>query len=104
MESEGQTGVLQLEQIVIVQRVLFEPCQLVKEAHAANTFAEEATEHAVLRPNVPVLGRNVLDDVVGGGADNILGGICLRLGNAGGADVLLEELDGVGALLHQASE
>src|SRR5262249_46788508 len=102
MESEREAGMLQLQQIIVDHRVLFEPRKLVKETHAADALAEETAQHAVLRPDVTVFGRDVLDDIVGGGADDVLGGICLRLGNASGADVLLEKFDGVGNLLHEA--
>src|SRR5260370_38081735 len=104
VESQRQAGVLQLEEVVIDDRVLLEPRELVKEAHAADAFAEETAQHAVLRPDVTVLGRDVLDDVVGGGANDVFGGICLGLGNAGGADVLLEKFYGVRDLLPQARE
>src|SRR6266446_1159493 len=104
VESQRQAGVLQLEEVVIDDRVLLEARELVKEAHAADAFAEKTAQHAVLRPDVTVLSRDVLDDVVGGGANDVFGGICLGLGNAGGADVLLEKFYGVGDLLHQARE
>ena len=104
LKTECETGVLQLEHVIVEQRVLLQARQLIEEAHAADAFAEEAAQHAVLRPDVAVFCRNILDDVVGGGADEVFGGICLSFGNAGRANVLLEELDGLGNLLHQGRE
>jgi hypothetical protein len=75
VESQRQAGMLQLEEVVIDDRVLLEPRELVKEAHATDAFAEETAQHAVLRPDVTVLGRDVLDDVVGGGAIDVFGGV-----------------------------
>ena len=95
---------LQLEHIVIVQRILLEPRELVEESHAADPLAEKTAQHAVLRPDVAVFRGDVLHDIVGGGADDVFGGVGVRLGSAGGADVLLEELDGVGHNLHQVGE
>src|SRR5215831_20842392 len=99
MESERQACVLQLEQVIVDNGVLLEPRELVKEAHAADALAKETAQHAVLRPDVAVLGRDVLDDIVSGRADDIFGGIRLRFRDAGGANVTLEKFDGVGDLL-----
>ena len=46
----------------------------------------------------------MLHDVVGGRAENVFRGIGLVFGDAGRADVVLEELHRVGDLLHQARE
>ena len=78
LEAERQAGVLQLEQRIVDDRVL-RAFQLLEEPDAADALAEEAAEHAVLGPHMPVLGRDVLDDVVGGGAEHVFGGVRLLL-------------------------
>ena len=83
LEAEREAGVLQFEHIVIEQRVLLQPRQFVEEPHAADPLAEEPAEHAVLGPDVAVFGRDVLDDVVRGRADDVFGGVGLRFGDAG---------------------
>src|SRR5262245_17225347 len=70
LEAESEAGVLQFEQWIVDQRILQRLVQLLEEPHAADTLAEEAAEHAVLGPNVAVFRRDVLDDVVGGRAQN----------------------------------
>ncbi len=83
LKAEGQTSVLQLKHVIVEQRVLLQSRQLIEEAHATDALAEEAAQHAVLRPYVAVFCRDILDDVVGGGADEVFGRIGLSLGNAG---------------------
>ena len=95
---------LQLKQGIVDQRVLERLIQLLEEPDTADALAEEAAEHAVLRPDMTILGRDVLDDVVGRGAQNVFRDVGLLLRNAGRADILLEELDRVRDLLHQARE
>src|SRR5258708_36005559 len=68
LEAERQASVLQLEQRIIDQRILERLLQLFKEPHAADALAEEAAEHAVLSPDVPGFGRDVLADVICSGA------------------------------------
>jgi hypothetical protein len=63
LEAERETSVLQFEQRIVDQRVLECLLEFLKEAHAADTLTEKAAEHAVLRPDVAILGRDVLDDV-----------------------------------------
>ena len=92
---------LQFEERIIDQRVDLEMIEDFEEPHAADTLAEEPAEHAVLGPDVAVFGRDVLDDVVGGRAQDVFGAVRLMLGNAGGADIALEEFDCFGDLLHQ---
>jgi hypothetical protein len=101
LEAEGEAGVLQFQDVVIEQWILLEPGQFVEEPDAADAFAEEAAQHAVLGPDVTVFGRDVLDNIVGGCADEVLGGIGLLFRNAGRADVSLEEFYRFCDLLHQ---
>ena len=93
---------LQLKQGIVDQRVLERLVQLLEEPDTADALAEEAAEHAVLRPDMTILGRDILDDVIGRGAQNVFRDIGLLLRNAGRADIFLEELDRVRDLLHQA--
>ena len=95
---------LQFEQRIVDQRIDLGVLENLEEPHATDALAEEAAEHAVLRPDVTVFGRNVLDDVVGGGAENVFRAVRLLLGNAGRADIGLEEFDRGGDLFHQARE
>ena len=83
LEAKRQAGVVQFEHRVIDQRIEFGVIEQLEEAHAADALAEEAAEHAVLRPDMTVFGGNVLDDVVGGSAEDVFGVVCLLLGNAG---------------------
>ena len=57
-----------------------------------------------MRPGVTLFARNVLDDVVGGRAEHILGDARLVFRNARAADPLVEFLDRVGDLVHQIGE
>ena len=104
LKAEGETGVLQLEHVIVEQRILLQPRQLIEEAHAADAFAEETAQHAVLRPDVAVLCRDILNDVVGRGADEVFGRICLSFGDARRANIFLKELNGLGNLLHERGE
>ena len=103
LEAERQAGVLQLQERVVDDRVGLGAVELLEEAHAADALAEEAAEHAVLRPELAVAGH-VLDDVVGGGAEHILGGAHLLGGEAVRPHLPLEILDRLGDLLHQLGE
>ena len=87
LEAEREAGMLQFEQRIVDQRIDLGVLEDLEEAHAADALAEEAAEHAVLRPDMAVFGRDVLDDVVGGGAEHVFGAVRLLLGNAGRADI-----------------
>jgi hypothetical protein len=82
LETERKTRVLQLEHIVIQQRILLEPRQFVEKSHAADAFTEEPAQHAILRPDVTVVCRDVLDDIVSRGADEVFGRVGVGFGNA----------------------
>ena len=104
LETQRQAGMHQLEQGVIGRRIGLGAFELLEEAHAAGALAKELREHAVLRPVVPLLARNVLHDVVGGGAERVLGLAGLGLGHARATHLLLELLDRIGDLAHQVGE
>ena len=104
LEADAETGVLKLEHIVVEQGILLQSRELVEKSDAADAFAEKPAQHAVLRPDVPVLGGDILNDVVGGRANDVLGGVGLSFGGARGADVFLEEPDAVRHDLHQVRE
>ena len=74
LEAEAQAGVHDLEQAEIDRRILLGAIELLKKLHAAGALAEEANEHAVFRPQMPIVGRQVLHDVVGGRGERIFGG------------------------------
>ena len=95
---------LQLENRIIDQRIGFEVVENFKETHAADAFAEKTAQHRILGPDVAVVGRNMLHDIVGGRAQDVFRGIGLMFGDPRRADVGFEELHRVGDLLHQACE
>ena len=95
---------LQLEHRIVNQRIKLVVVENFKEPHAANAFTEEAAQHAILGPNMPVVGRDMLHDVVGRGAQDVFGAIRLLFRDAGRPDVFFEEIDGFGGLLHQRRE
>jgi hypothetical protein len=77
LEAESKASVLQLKNVIVDQRVLLQTRQLVEEPHATDALAEETAQHAVLCPYVAVFRRDILDDVVGGGTDEVFGRISL---------------------------
>src|SRR4051812_27837602 len=95
---------LQLEQRIVDQRIDLGMLQDLKKTDATHTLAEEAAEHAVLCPNVAILSRDVLNDVVSGRAENVLCAVGLLFRDAGSADIALEKFDRCCDLLHQACE
>ncbi len=95
---------LQFKHRIIHQRIHLEAVQNFKKPDTADPLAKKPTQHAVLRPHVAFVRRNVLDDVVGCRAKNIFGGVGLLFGNSGGPNVGLEKFHGVRDLIHQACE
>ena len=91
----------ELEQAEVDCRILLGAVELLEEAHAAHPLVEEADEHAVLGPDPAVLARQVLDDVVGGGGEGVLGRFDLVAGRAGRPGVDFELLNGLGDLIHE---
>ena len=68
---------LQFEQGIIQNRIDLGLLDLIEKTDAADTLSEEPAQHAVLGPDLSLVVWDVLDDVVGGGADNIFGGVRL---------------------------
>ncbi len=101
LEAQAQTGVHELQQAEVDGRVLLGAVELLEEFDAAGALAEEAHQHAVARPDVAVLGRQVLHDVVGGGGERVFGDLHLIGGRAGRARIALEGLDRLRHLIHQ---
>src|SRR6201986_4676710 len=101
LEAEAQAGVLKFEYIIVEQGILLETVEFVEKSHATDAFAEKPAQHAVLRPDMTIFGRNVLDDVVRGGTNNVFRSVGVSLRDACGADILLEELDAVRDNFHQ---
>ncbi len=91
----------ELEQAEVDRRILLGAVELLEEAHAAHPLVEEADEHAVLGPDAAVLARQILDDVVGGGGEGVLGRFDLVAGRAGRPGVDFELLNGLGDLIHE---
>jgi hypothetical protein len=56
----------QFEQAEIAGGILLGALKLLEELHPAGSLAEEAHKHAVLRPDLSIVGRQILHDVVGG--------------------------------------
>ena len=100
-EAEAQARMHELEQAEVDRRILLGAVELLEEAHAAHPLVEEADEHAVLGPDAAVLARQILDDVVGGGGEGVLGRFDLVAGRAGRPGVDFELLNGLGDLIHE---
>src|SRR6516165_7392552 len=100
LKSGGEAGVLQFKHVVVHRWFGLEAVELVKEANAAYPFAKEAAEHAVSQPLGPILVRDILDDIIGGCADDIFGRLCLFRRDSRRADSLVEKVDRQGDLLH----
>ena len=104
LEAQRQAGMHQFEQVVIDRRIGLGLVEHLEEAHAADALAEEAREHAVLRPDMPVVAGDVLDDVVGGRGDDVFRGLRGFVRDAGGADFMLEGLDRLADLAKELGE
>ena len=104
LKAEREADMLQFQHVEIGARIALQPFELLEEIHAAETLAEEARGHAVARPQMAVVGRYVLHDVVGRRANEIFGDIGLLRRDAGAANILVEKGDGGGDLLEQALE
>ncbi len=100
LESHREAGELEFEQVVVARRVDPGAVEFLEEADASGQLAEEPAQHAVLRPDMPFVRRDVLHHVVGRGADDVFGNPRLVGRGAGGAGLLLEILDGRRDLLH----
>ncbi len=101
LEAETEAGVHDLEQTEIDRRVLLGAVKLVEKPHAAHPLVEEADQHAVLRPDLAVLARQVLHNVVGAGGERVFRGFDLVGRRAAGARVDLELLNGLRDLIHE---
>ena len=92
----------EFEQAEIDGGVLLGAVELLEEPHAAGALAEEADQHAVLRPDLAVLARQVLHDVVGAWRRARIWRLSTwSARSAGGARVDLELLDRLRDLIHQ---
>ena len=74
-KPSARQACMQFQHGVVDERIGLGALELLEEAHAAGALAEEAAQHAVLRPDMPVLGRDVLHDVVGRGAEDVFGDV-----------------------------
>src|ERR1700712_3059655 len=71
LKAEREAGVLQLEHKIVGRGIELEMVEYLEEPRAADAFAEKAAEHRVLSPDVALFGRNMLHDIVGGGAKDV---------------------------------
>src|SRR6266542_226171 len=104
LKAKRKTGVLKFEDRIVDQGSNLHMVEDLKETDAADALAEEPAQHRILRPDVTLLGWDVLHDIVGSGTQDVFSGVGLVLGNARRTDVLLEEFDSVCDLFHQARE
>ncbi|MET4795898.1 hypothetical protein ABIF64_008076 [Bradyrhizobium japonicum] len=104
LKTKRKAGVLEFEDRIVDQWINLQMVEDLEETDPADTLAEEPAQHRILRPDVALLGWDVLHDIVGSGTQDVFRCVGLVLGYARGTDVLLEELDRVCNLLHQTRE
>jgi hypothetical protein len=83
LETKRQTCMVQFQNRVVDERIELGLVEQIEKSHAPGSLAEKAAQHAVLRPNMTIFGRNMLDDIIGCGAQDIFRIGCLLLRNAG---------------------
>ena len=101
LEAEAEASVHDLKHAQIDRGILLGALKLLEETDAAHPFVEEANQHAVLRPDPAVRGRQILHDVVGGGGERVFRRLDLIVGSAGRARVDFELLDRLRDLIHE---
>ena len=101
LEAKQQAGVHELEQVVARRRIGERLVQLLEEADTRGAHLEELRQHRVLHPDAAVGAGQVLDDVVGGAAQDVFGDQRFLRVDAGRHDLLLEFGDRLRHIVHQ---